>query len=106
MDVNRPQRRNIEDFLRKNLPERRRDAQIGVEIQQILIPIPADAFWLKDRDALRCGVLLHGGHGELLAAPLGAVGLRDHADDRISALHQGFEGWHGELRRAHKHDSH
>ena len=85
MDVNRPQRRNIEDFLRENLPERRRDAQIGVEIQQILIPIPADTLRLEDRDALLDGVLLDGGHGELLAAPLGAVGLRDHADDRISA---------------------
>lgn len=89
MNVDRSQSGNIQDFLRKQLAERRRHAQVGRKAAKRFHAFRAlDAFRLKDRDARRLGRFLHRAGGELVPAPLRPVRLAEHADDVIPVVNQ------------------
>lgn len=78
MNVDRSQSGNIQDFLRKQLAERRRHAQVGRKAAKRFHAFRAlDAFRLKDRDARRLGRFLHRAGGELVPAPFGLSGWQN-----------------------------
>ena len=107
MDVNRAHRRNIQNFLREQLTERRRYAQIRRKTAQGFNAfLTLDAFGLKDRNT-RCKCrFFHRTGGELMPAPLGSVRLTKDADHVIAVVNQRAQGRNGKIRRTHEHDSH
>ena len=96
--------RDVQDFLRQNLPEGGGDEQIRAQRAQGVQPLlAADALKLQHLKAVPERRFLDRAGRQAMAAPAGPVGLRAHGGDVPAAVQQRFQRRHGKFRRAHEH---
>ena len=99
MDVDAALARAVDDLSGEDLAEGRDDDEIRREFTEGFEKVRgSDLFRLEDRQAETVGQELDRRGRDRPAPPLGAVGLRDDADDGITAPDQTFQGRDGERR--------
>ena len=82
MDIERAERRKVDDVTRQNVAVRDDDRDVGLQRTHGRRELgAARLLGLQHGDLLTFGTLLHRGCGQLRArTPYGAVGLRDHSN--------------------------
>ena len=107
MDVDAPQPGIVQNLLGEDPAIGRHHDEVGLQLADGLQggAVP-ELGGLEHRNVVDLGAHLHRGGLELHPPVLGLVRLAEHPHHLVAGGHQGLQGGHGKIRRAHEDDAH